>query len=214
MENELNENKEQNETSARGGKFWVKVGLNVLAMMAVGAFLVWLSSLWLDSWTSHGEFAVVPEVKSMAYDEAENTLLSQGFEVVLSDSIYDTNTKPGTVLSQNPKCGAKVKNGRTVYLTVNAFSPRLVTIPNLMDVSVRQARSTLEGLGLKDIEIKLVPSDYKDLVMSVKRDGKLLLAGSRIPMSSKVVLEVGMGPEEALDDEGDSTVVMETLDLL
>lgn len=195
----------------------VKVLVNLLLMFAVGVLLVWLGTIWLDSWTNHGEAIEVPDVKGMQYDAACNALEKADFEVVLSDSIYDNKTKPGCVIEQNPKVGTKVKIGRTVYLTVNAFSPRSVTIPALTDVSLRQAESILEGLGIKDIVVKEVPSEFKDLVLSATRRGQRLMAGARIPVNSQVVLEVGAGlPDEDINADSDSTantVSVETLDL-
>lgn len=195
----------------------LKVLVNLLLMFAVGVLLVWLGTVWLDSWTNHGESIEVPDVKGLQYNAACETLEKADFVVVLSDSLYDTKTKPGCVIEQNPKVGTKVKMGRTIYLTVNAFSPRSVTIPALTDVSLRQAESILEGLGIKNVVIKKVPSEFKDLVLAATRNGQRLLAGARIPVNSKVVLEVGAGlPDENLSADSDSaanTVSVETLDL-
>lgn len=195
----------------------VKVLVNLLLMMAVGVLLVWIGTIWLDSWTNHGESIEVPDVKGLQYDTACEALERSDFEVVLSDSIYDAKTKPGCVIEQNPKVGTKVKMGRTIYLTVNAFSPRSVTVPALTDVSLRQAESILEGLGIKDVVIKEVPSEFKDLVLSATRNGQRLMAGARIPVNSRIVLEVGAGlPEDNANSDTDSvaaTVSVETLDL-
>lgn len=100
----------------------VKVAVNVLLMMAVGVFLIWVGTFWLDSWTGHGKYLEVPNVKGLQYEKACELLEASDFEVVLSDSLYDNKTKPGCVIEQNPKVGSKVKDGRTIYLTVNALS--------------------------------------------------------------------------------------------
>ncbi len=186
----------------------IKILINLLIMLAVAIALMWVSTFWLDSWTDHGKFATVPNVKGMSYDQALQKLNSEGFEVELSDSLYDTKCKPGTVIEQNPKMGTKVKNGRLIYLTVNAFSPRSVTIPGLTDTSLRQAQSILQGLGIKNVTVITVPSEFKDLVLAVKRDGKRLTAGARVPVSARIVLEVGEGLPEF---EEDSTVMPDTL---
>ncbi len=198
----------------------VKVAVNVLLMMAVGVFLIWVGTFWLDSWTGHGKYLEVPNVKGLQYEKACELLEASDFEVVLSDSLYDNKTKPGCVIEQNPKVGSKVKDGRTIYLTVNAFSPRTVTIPTLTDISLRQAQSILEGLGIKKIEIKKVPSDYKDLVLGAYRDGRRIMAGARVPVTSCVTLEVGEGAVEQVDSDGVDTtytppaVAVETLDIM
>ncbi len=182
----------------------LKVLLNLIAIIASGIVLIWLGTIWLDVWTNHGEYKVVPDVRHFPYSEAVERLSADGFIVELSDSVYDDNAGPGVVTEQNPKMNTKVKEGRTVYLTVNAFSPRSVTIPSLTDMSLRQARSILEGLGIKNITVSEVPSEYRDLVLAVKRDGRTLMPGARIPATSKLVIEVGTGLQE---NDGDSIII-------
>lgn len=177
----------------RADQLWFKVLINLLIMCGVGIVIIWIATIWLDSWTHHGQFLVVPEVKGLSYAEAEKKLLGSGFTVELTDSIYDTTTKPGTVVEQNPKVGTKVKDGRLIYVTINAFSPKSVTVPTLTDISLRQAQSTLQGLGINDIVVRMVSSDFKGLVLKATRDGVPLTAGTRIPVNSRVVLEVGDG---------------------
>ncbi|MDE7025035.1 MAG: PASTA domain-containing protein, partial [Paramuribaculum sp.] len=111
-----------------------------------------------------------------------------------------------------PKVSTKVKHGRTVYLTVNAFAPRSVTVPALTDMSLRQARSILEGLGIKNIVVREVPSEYKDLVLNVTRDGHRLMPGARIPTTSSVTIEVGAGVQEYANDA--ISVDMDDVDFL
>lgn len=195
----------------------VKILINITLMFAIAVALVWLSTVWLDSWTDHGNFATVPDIKGMPYDKALEKLENDGFEVVLSDSVYDNNSRPGTVIDQNPKVGAKVKNGRAIYLTVNAFSARAVTIPNLTDVSLRQAQAILRGLGIQNITVETVPSDFEDLVLAVKRNGRHLSTGARVPVTSHIVLEVGAGlPDEINPDSIAATdsIPVEHLNLL
>jgi len=196
MDSNINKNKPMNAG--------LKVLLNLIAIIASGIVLIWLGTIWLDVWTNHGEYKVVPDVRRLPYSEAVERLSADGFIVELSDSVYDNNAGPGVVTEQNPKMNTKVKEGRTVYLTVNAFSPRSVTIPSLTDMSLRQAQSILEGLGIKNITVSEMPSEYRDLVLAVKRDGRTLMPGARIPATSKLVIEVGTGLQE---DDGDSIIV-------
>lgn len=173
--------------------FLMKLLLNLAVMAAIGILLIIGALYWLDHWTLHGEQAIVPDVKGRPYQSALTALRSEGFEVVLSDSIYDRATRPGTVVEQNPKVNSRVKPGRTVYLTINAFSPKNVTVPALTDISVRQARSILEALGITRIEEVSVRSEFRDLVIGVRSGGTALLPGARIPVTAVVRLEVGDG---------------------
>lgn len=187
-----------NSTKKRG--FGWKLLINIVIMAGVAMLLIVAALFWLDSWTMHGKEAVVPDVKGKSYDTACTLLNADGFEVVLSDSVYDRTTRPGTVVEQSPKVNARVKPGRTVYLTINAFSPKTVTLPALTDISVRQARSILEALGVTRIDEVSVASEFKDLVIGIKRNGTPLLPGARIPVNSVIVLEVGDGLPDISND--------------
>lgn len=180
-------------------KFGLKVALNILAMIVLAVFVFWLCTFFLDFWTRHGDSVTVPDVRGMQFEKARETLEDNGFQVILQDSIYDDSHRPGEVTDQNPAQSANVKPGREVFLTINAFHPRTVMLPSLTDISIRQARSTLEGLGLTDYRIDTVPSDYKDLVISVTCDGRPVRPGQRIPVTSRLVIKIGQGPLEPLN---------------
>lgn len=181
---------------------------NFLLIILAGVGVVWMSLIALDIWTGHGKYEVVPDMKGLSYNQATTALYAAGLNAELSDSIYDEGTKPGTVIEQSPRANTKVKPNRTVYLTINAFSPKMITIPRLSDMSLRQARSTLEGIGIKHIKVRYVVSEYKDLVLGAKFNGITLQPGARIPVNATVTLEVG----EGLTWHEDSTTIEEAVE--
>ena len=186
--------------------------MNIGLIIVVTIVILWIALIWLDSWTNHGEYETVPQVKGLSYDVAVGQLESAGFVVELADSVYDVKNRPGTVVDQNPKEGTKVKDGREVYLTITAFEPKQVVVPMLTDVSERQARSVLEALGIKDIRVVKVPSEYKDLVLRVSREGVPLIPGARIPVNSTVTLDVGEGYASVDTVEVEKTSASEEVD--
>lgn len=178
-------------------KIFLHIGLMILAGIAIA----WLAMMWLDVWTRHGDTIVVPTVKSLSYDQASQTLKKDGLVALLSDSVYDNRTAPGTVIEQNPKAGTVVKEGREIYLTINALSPKMVTLPSLTDISLRQAKSILEGLEIKKVVERRVPSDFKDLVLAVRYKGNRLSPGARVPVSATIELEVGEGLPDIVESD-------------
>lgn len=184
-------------------KVFLHIGIMIIVAVAIG----WLAMLWLDVWTRHDDTITVPPVKTLSYGEAAARLDQHGLVAVLSDSVYDKSTRPGTVIDQNPKVGTIVKEGREIYLTINAFSPKMVSLPTLTDISLRQAKSILEGLEIKKVVEKRVPSDFKDLVLAVRYKGKRLSPGARVPVNATIELEVGEGKaEELIDTVGEDSV--------
>jgi len=68
-----------------------------------------------------------------------------------------------------------------------------VALPEINDVSYRQADAMLQSLGLSVSNVEYAPSEFKDLVSDVKYHGRSILPGTRIPEGSSVVLVVGNG---------------------
>lgn len=175
---------------------------NLLAMLIVGIILIALAMWGLNIWTAHGQVQVVPDVRTLSVSEAKETLKGCNLLTEVVDSVYSSHGSRGSVVEQVPPPGNKVKPGRTVYLTINAYETKKVTLPELVGTSVRQARATLQTLGFTDIREVRVPSDYRDLVMSVKSMGVPLRAGTTVPLSASIVIEVGEGFDmyDALND--------------
>lgn len=178
---------------------WLKVVASLLGMLAIMFILGLGAFVWMDSWTLHGDTRTVPDVKGQSFNQASDGLLADGLTVELSDSVYDTHSRPGTVLEQNPKPGTKVKPGRVVYLTINAFSPRTVTVPQLTDISVRKAEAILKSLGITNVTVRKVMSEYADLVLAARCNGIQIQPGARLAVTSQIVLEVGDGMPEFRD---------------
>lgn len=170
--------------------------VNLAAMLIIAVGICWLALSWLDIWTGHGEEIVVPDVKGMKYDAAAEKLNSEGLTVEIADSVYSNSVGPGVVVDQNPHKNTRVKPGRLVYITTNAFTPKTVTVPRLTDISARQARVILQGLGIKNVREDTVISEYKDLVLGARYNGRRLLPGARVPVTASIVLEVGRGWDE------------------
>lgn len=182
--------------------FW----LNLAAMLAVIIAAPLITLRWLDSYTLHGEAVVVPDVKGLPLTHAENEIAKQDLRSVVVDSNYVKGVPAGSILEQNPAGGAKVKEGRTVYLTINTGNVPTVSIPDIMDnSSLRQAQAKLRALGFKLAEPVYI-SGEKDWVYSITYNGRELHAGERIPRESQVTLHVGDGndtlPEDSLGAAG------------
>ncbi len=174
--------------------FWRRhlILCNILLMLIIIPILAWCALVFVDVWTDHGATAVVPNVKTLSYDKAVSRLEDSGLKVVISDSVYDLKKTPGEVVDINPKAGAVVKPGREVYLTIVSFSPQQVILDvPVVDQSVKAAIAYLKNKGIRNIKIIRVPSQYPDLVHSIKWNDKNLNIGSKVPVTATITLEVG-----------------------
>ena len=205
IQNQLKMNQQENSGSyISSGMQWVRrhpILFNIFLIMLTACALVWIGLTCLDSWTGHGQFEVVPDVRGLQYNRASEILRSGNLVAELSDSIYDDHVAPGTVVDQMPKMNDKVKPQRTVYLTINAFSPKSVTLPDSTASLYGRHNPFFEGYGFKNVRINYVPSEYKDLVLGAKFNGINLKGGTRVPISASITLEVGEGYAAAEDSD-------------
>lgn len=180
---------------------------NLILIVIAGLIVVWLLMLFLSNWTLHGQEEEIPDVKGLNVHIAAGTLQRNGMEAIIADSVYDTKAMPGTVVDQNPKPMSKVKPGRSVYLTIVAYTPKMVSFPKVDNTSLRQGRSMIEGLGIKQVVVKEIPSEYEGLVLGAYYNGKKLNGGEKIPVNGVITLEVG-----ALSDGDDNEFTGEDID--
>lgn len=173
---------------------------NLLLIMVTFFVLMYGVLMAIDSFTGHGIYTVVPNVEGVSLNEARGTLEAVGFKCEVSDSTYSNNHAPGTVVVQEPKADSKIKPNRTIYLTMNAVSPRMVTLPSIVDMSCRQGLAMLNGLGLKNIKVDTVYSPYKELILAVKVNGKDANPGMRLPLNSRISVFIGNGFGNELPD--------------
>lgn len=175
--------------------FWV----NITAMIVVVVLAVFVVLKGLDVYTRHGEAVVVPDVKGMTVDEAAKMLRNHGLSCVVSDSSYVKNKPAGMILDLNPGAGQKVKEDRTVYLTINTLDVPLRSVPDVADnSSVRQAQAKILAAGFKLNEVQTVTGE-KDWVYGVKYQGRPLTTGDKIPLGASLTLMVGNGTSDTLE---------------
>ena len=166
---------------------------NLLIAIAVFIGLVWVTLIVIDFYTNHGETHKVPGVKGVSVEQAVDMLSRLDLKAVVIDSVYVKEKKLGTVIEQNPAEGSVVKPGRSIYLVVNSRSVRLIALPQVTDISIRQAEATLASIGITVSSVQYAPSEYKDLVLEVKYRGQSIIHGAKIPEGSSVVLVAGNG---------------------
>lgn len=154
----------------------------------------------IDSFTGHGIYAVVPDVKGKTLNEAVVELEKSGFKWEIADSAYSNTYAPGVILDQEPKAESRIKPLRTIYLIRNAVLPREVALPMVVDMSYRQGMAMLQGLGFNEINVKTVSSPYKDLILEIKANGKTVKNGTRVPLNTKIEMSIGSGIEEIIED--------------
>lgn len=189
---------------------WKVILINFLVAVAVAFILLAILLIGLRQYTQHGVEITVPEITELYLEEARIILESEGLHIEVIDSTYSTKVPQGTIVEQTPLAGSKVKHGRTIYVIQNAQMRRPVVLPELRDMSLRQAKATLSSLGLVIDSIAYEPSAYRDIVLDIRMGDSIINAGTRVSEGSPVLLIVGKG--QGTEEVTIPTVVGKSLD--
>ena len=165
----------------------------VILLTIVGLFT--LVSFILNSYTRHGEYLSVPDLSGLQIDDAIHLLTEKKLRYAISDSLYFEGKPKLSILEQNPAAKSKVKEGRVIYLTINSNSVPMVVLPNLLDVSLRQAEAMLSAVGLKMGKLIYKPDIAKDVVLGMQLYNASINAGQKISKGSTIDLVLGNGLE-------------------
>ncbi|UCS92346.1 PASTA domain-containing protein [Echinicola marina] len=158
------------------------------------ALLFFFFEVYLPGYTNHGETVTVPDLENFHYDEIEDYLDDRDLRYEVSaDSGFVADAKPLSVLKQNPRPGAKVKQGRKIYITLNAQNAPLIKMPNLVNSPLENAQEVLANYGLVRGEIIYVPDIAPNVVLDQKLHGRTIKEGFEIPKGSQIDLVVGDG---------------------
>ena len=186
--------------------------ISTLLMMFIILVILFVAlNIWLRSYTRHDDLTMLPSVKYLTIEEAADVFKRHNLKYEIIDSVYNDRATPGMIVEQVPAADTKVKEERTIYLTINAYSPKSAKVPAIINTSIRQAEAQLKSVGFKNISIKYEPSPYKGLVLDVKHDGKSVSENERIPTTSHLTLIVGEGDK---DPENDSIAEIENEEIL
>ncbi|MBX7109684.1 MAG: PASTA domain-containing protein [Chitinophagales bacterium] len=166
---------------------------NVLGAVGFYVAVFVLFAFFVRSFTKHGASVTVPDLKGKSLEEAKALLHKSDLAFAVADSTYDANLPALAVIDQNPDAAAKVKDGRTVYLTVNATMAPEVKMPDLTDASLKQATMILESYSMKVGKLIYQPDLAKNVVLSQQYEGKTIAAGEFIRKGSVIDLVLGDG---------------------
>ncbi|MBC8005374.1 MAG: PASTA domain-containing protein [Verrucomicrobia bacterium] len=165
--------------------------VNALAAVGITLFLIGFIMIFLRIYTNHGDSVEIPDLKGKSTQEVANLLELNDLRFEIKDSVYSAETAPGTVLDQYPKPGMKVKQNRIVFLTLCALNQEMIPMPQLTDISYRQATNLIENSGLVAGNIQYKLSEFLNLVLEQRVNGRIVAKGEMVPKGSRVDLVLG-----------------------
>ncbi|MDX9848705.1 MAG: PASTA domain-containing protein [Tenuifilaceae bacterium] len=164
-----------------------------LVSLAILAFAVILFFTFLFFFTRHGRGFEVPDFTGLKLERAQELAKQKRLRLEVTDSVYIMTREPGSVIEQNPVKGTNVKANRRVFITTNAVNPILVDMPNLVGLTLRQAKSVLNLQGFKVGILAFTPDIAINNVLEQHYRGKEIAPTTKIPKGSTIDLLLGKG---------------------
>ena len=161
--------------------------------IAIVAGLLLILLIFLNFYTRHGQARPVPDFFGLTLEQTAKLAKKSKLNYQIIDSVYTNMVPRGCIAEQNPRPGFKVKKWRNIVLTINAFHPEMVAMPNLIDLPKRQAILVVQGSGLEMGLLKYKPDLSIDVVIEQQLNGKKIAAGDSIQKGSVIDLVLGKG---------------------
>ena len=172
-----------------------KFYINLLIILLLCIVLLWITFRLLNRYTRHDTVYTMPDFIGENYFEIKHDY-SKDFNFILIDSVYPKGQQPGSIYQQDPLPGSKIKRGRNVYIIIVAVTPEKTIMPNLKNLSLREAIGRLESSGLDVDQLEYQEYSYKNNIIDQYFEGKPIQEGTELVKGSKIELKVGIGQDK------------------
>lgn len=168
---------------------------NLLGALISILIFIWVVLGIIAIYTDHNNVIIVPDLSKVSVADLEKTLAEKNtklkFQII--DSVYKPDFPKGAVYEQDPISGTKVKPNRIIYLTITASSTEIIKMPNLIDLSLKQATAIIESYGLKVGRLEYIPDIAENAVLHQKYKGREIKPDAEIERGSTITLVLGKG---------------------
>ncbi|QCE41770.1 PASTA domain-containing protein [Psychroserpens sp. NJDZ02] len=170
--------------------FFKQLAIAVVAVVVI----VFLMLKWLDITTNNGKFETVPDLTGKSIKVAEIELKQNNLVMQIQDSAnFNPDYPKFSVIEQDPKVNAQVKENRKIYITLNPSGYRKIAVPDLRQKSFRQAKPMIEALGFKIGKTTYIDNIGKNMVLSLRHKGNVLEPNTKLPKTSVIDVVLGNG---------------------
>jgi beta-lactam-binding protein with PASTA domain len=144
-------------------KSFFKLAMLVLVLLMVAL----VSALTAMRLAIHGHEVVVPKLVGMTPVEAERAVVASGLRVDVERQYYSPTVPEGSIVSQVPAPGTKVRRGWQVRVA-QSLGPQRIAIPDVTGQTPRAAEINIQrrGLDIGATAIIRIPNAPADQVLS------------------------------------------------
>lgn len=119
----------------------------------------------MPKYTNYNEGVTVPDVTKLSLTEAEELLTTNGLRFEVHDRRAHSAYPANYVIDQSPSAKQLVKPNRKIYLTVNSETKPQVVVPDVVNLSYRNARLQLENRGLTVGSISYESNRFRNTIL-------------------------------------------------
>ncbi|MDX1590682.1 MAG: PASTA domain-containing protein [Balneolaceae bacterium] len=172
-------------TLLRSKTFW----FSLLGIAAAGVLIVAIMNfIVMPGYTNYNEGVTVPDVTKISLSEAEELLTSRGLRYEVLDRRANTAYPADYIIDQSPSARVLVKPNRKIYLTVNTAETPMTEVPDVVNMSFRNAEIQLRNHGLTVGSISYESSRFRNTIMR-----QSVAAGDTVARGTVVNLVVSDG---------------------
>lgn len=128
---------------------------------------------------------IMPDITGMTLDQARTRLKSLGLVIGKITTASDDSKEDGVILMQSPPGDSKVTKGATVDVTVNRVKSKKVELPNLVGMTVKDAKDALTSLGLNVGAISGAGDDTAVITQQSPEAGSSLDANTSVALTAE-----------------------------
>ena len=167
---------------------------NIFYISCLTILVVFIVFFGLGFVTQHNKYVKVPELFGLKISKAIETAKNKSLSIIILDSAkFNSNYAPLTVLEQFPKQDKEVKKGRKIYLTLNPVGYKKIKVPNVIQITLRNAETLLSAVGFEVGELIYKDNIGKDMVLEIRHEGKKIEPGHALQQRKKIDLVLGNG---------------------
>ncbi len=168
--------------------------IQLVLSLVVGLLVIYSSLGFLKHITFHNQYQKVPDFKGIPLLNLDQITSDQNLRYeILDSSKFTPQLPPLSVIEHHPGPGDLVKKNRKIYITLNPSGFREISVPNVVQITRRNAEVTLLSVGFTIGEISFKDNIGKDMVLEMRYKGEPLEPGTLLPKTSEIDLVLGNG---------------------
>lgn len=166
----------------------------IVLASVVGVVVIYLSLVFLKLITLHNDYQNVPDLKGIPLVNLSQVIQEENLRYEIIDSSkYTPNLPALSVIEHLPGPGEQVKKNRKIYITLNPSGYRRISVPDVVQITRRNAEVKLMSVGFKIGEITFKNDIGKDMVLEMRYKGEPLTPGTLLQKTAEIDLVLGNG---------------------